>query len=70
MTMIKIRIGQENAFNNSIGAGIVNIPVKNIHEFKPVLIEILNMLNAEDQEQPSISLESQDEGRISVIEEY
>jgi hypothetical protein len=66
----QIRIGHNKYFENSLGIGIINMKVKNIPEFKSVLMEILNMLNAEDQEQPSISLECQDEGRISIIEEY
>ncbi len=65
----QIRIGHEEAFLNSSGAGIVSMKVKNIHEFKPVLIELINMI-CDDNEHVNISLESQDEGRISIIEEY
>ena len=63
----QIRIGHDKDFENSIGAGIVNMKVKNIHEFKPVLIELLNMIHDNDE---FISLESQDEGRVTTIEEY
>ena len=61
----QIRIGHDKDFEND--TEIINMKVKNIHEFKPVLIEILNMIHDNDE---FISLESQDEGRISIIEEY
>lgn len=65
----QIRIGLDHAFENSQGIGVVNMKVKNIHEFKPVLIELINMI-CDGNDHPPISLESQDEGRISIIEEY
>ena len=61
----QIRIGHDANF--MYDTEVINMKVKNIHEFKPVLIEVINMIC--DNDEP-ISLESQDEGRISVIEEY
>ena len=61
----QIRIGHDEDFKNN--TEIINMKVKNIHEFKPVLIEILNMIH--DNDEP-ISLESQSDGRILLVEEY
>ena len=63
----QIRIGHDEDFENSQGIGIVNRKVKNIREFEPVLLEVINMIC--DNDEP-IRLESQSDGRVLLIEEY